>query len=47
MKKQDEFPTVGSSRELQQLDNRIEELQHKKNEMTAQEDVTEQMFIVE
>ena len=47
MKKQDELPTVGSSRELQQLDNRIEELQHKKNEMTAQEDVTEQMFNVE
>ena len=41
MKKQDELPTVGSSRELQQLDNRIEELQHKKNEMTAKEDVTD------
>ena len=30
--------------ELQQLDKQIEELQQKKNEMIAQEDVTEQMF---
>ena len=44
MKKQDELPTVASSSELQQLDKQIEELQQKKNEMIAQEDVTEQMF---
>tara|TARA_B100001778_G_scaffold49083_1_gene36342 strand:+ start:503 stop:2278 length:1776 start_codon:yes stop_codon:yes gene_type:complete len=44
MKKQDELPTVASSSELQQLDKQIEELQQKKNEMIAQEDVTERMF---
>ena len=44
MMKQDELPTVASSSELQQLDKQIEELQQKKNDMIAQEDVTEQMF---